>query len=110
MTTEEFIRHRTFPAASFAEEEYVILDLDAESAVDMARSEEREKMVKWISVDERLPESYIEVCTLDSKGSIDVGFYEQNGAWKTRGSLRHIHVCYWLYLPALPTKNKEVKP
>ena len=49
------------PAHMFAEEEYVLLDLDAEVAVEAAESEllqeieQLKEKARWISVDERLP-------------------------------------------------------
>lgn len=105
MTVEEFLRSKTFTAVSFAEEEYVILDLDAESAVDMARSEEREKLVKWISVDERLPDYGITVLVTDGINSGCTNRSHQDYA-KDKNEFLYLITCndvkYWMPIPALP--------
>lgn len=46
MKAENFILEKKHDASWFAEEEQVVLDLDALSAIDMAIKEERERMIE----------------------------------------------------------------
>src|SRR5574344_2584792 len=59
----------------------------------------------WKDASKELPFPHEEVYVLDSEGFPDIGFHEQNGAWKTRGSLRLEKIKYWMPIPPAPRKE-----
>lgn|SRR5574344_2444679 len=60
---------------------------------------------QWNDASKELPFPHEEVYVLDSEGFPDIGFHEQNGAWKTRGSLRLEKIKYWMPIPPAPRKE-----
>ena len=60
---------------------------------------------QWNDASKELPFPHEEVYVLDSEGFPDIGCHEQNGAWKTRGSLRLEKIKYWMPIPPAPRKE-----
>ena len=96
---DESFKHTTPSVSAICEHEVQYLINAFKEGARLALSNQ------WNDASKELPFPHEEVYVLDSEGFPDIGFHEQNGAWKTRGSLRFEKIQYWMPIPPAPRKE-----
>ena len=109
MKAEDLINNNALTNIEVTGRDTVVYTGIALTAINMARMEERENVLKWISVKERLPDPGEEVLLFEegSPRPFEIGWLrEKQGDHKSNWALQNgnvvFEVTYWMPIPKLP--------